>query len=174
MRSQSVPSPQQVRSEIARHTFLRERLKVEIPEIDCETLADTLEGISDLREVLGEVLRSALEDEAYIQGLSSRLSEMRARLQRLESRAEKKRSLVFRAMIEGEIPKLTEPDFSASLRQGAPTLEIICVDAIPDRFWKPQPSKIDRLGLISALKDGLKTNAAKLADASMQLSVRTK
>ena len=44
----------------ARFGALRDRLLVEVPDIDEETLADTLEGITDLREMLAELVRSAL------------------------------------------------------------------------------------------------------------------
>src|SRR5918999_3753923 len=112
-------------AELARHKVLRTRLLAEIPDLDAETLADTLEGITDLREVLAEVLRSALDDEALAGGLSARLSDMKARLDRLETRARRKRQLVLNAMIEADIAKLPEADFTASLRQGTPTLEVI-------------------------------------------------
>src|SRR5215470_14407589 len=75
----------------------------EYPEIDDETLADTLEGVTDLRDMLAELVRSALDDEALASGLSMRLTEMRARVQRLEYRAEKKRELARRVMAEAEI-----------------------------------------------------------------------
>ena len=174
MRREALPSPLVLRAEVARHTYLRDRLRAEIPDLDCETLADTLEGMSDLRELLCALLRSALEDEAYAHGLSLRISDMKARLERFEIRARKKRDMVLRSMREGDIPKLLETDFTASLRLGAPTLDIIAEEAIPDEFWKPQPAKLDRSGLITALKGGFKTNAAKLAEPGLQLSVRTK
>ncbi|HRI98855.1 MAG TPA: hypothetical protein PLZ93_24730, partial [Nocardioides sp.] len=43
---------------------VREQLLAQIPDLDEETLADTLEGLSDLPQMLGEIVRSALEDEA--------------------------------------------------------------------------------------------------------------
>ena len=52
--------------ELSRHRAFRDRLLAEIPDLDNETLADTLEGLTDLREMLAEVIRSALEDEALL------------------------------------------------------------------------------------------------------------
>src|SRR5689334_14881017 len=105
-------------AESTRRKALRDRLLTEIPELDSETLADTLEGITDLKETLAEVIRSALEDEALVAGLSTRLCDMKARLARLESRAKRKRELALKTMCEAEIAKLEQADFTVSLRRG--------------------------------------------------------
>ena len=124
--------------------------------------------------MLAEVVRSALDDEALAGGLSTRLSDMKARLERLEERAKRKRQLVLRAMSEAEIPKLTEADFTASVRAGAPTLEVVAEDKIPAAYWKPQPPKLDKQGILAALKSGADVEGASLHPPQMQLSVRTK
>jgi hypothetical protein len=124
--------------------------------------------------MLAEVIRSALEDEALAAGLSTRLSDMKTRLERLETRARRKRELALKAMNEAEIPKLTVDDFTASLRQGAPTLEVVEETKIPAAYWKPQPPKLDRQGLLAALKAGTAIEGAALAPPYLQLSVRTK
>jgi hypothetical protein len=161
-------------SEVGRYKLLRDQLLEQIPDLDAETLADTLEGITDLREVLAELVRSALEDEALAGGLATRLAEMRARAQRLEARAEKKRALALRAMTEAEIQTLLVPDFTASLRRAAPALEVLTEELIPDAYWKPQPAKLDRQTLLAALKSGVQIDGAALAAPQVQLSVRTK
>ncbi len=66
---------------------------------------------------------------------------------------ERKRSVVLQAMTEAGITKFMAPDFSASLRQGSPTLAIAAEDLIP-AAWKPQPAKLDKLTLLAALKSG--------------------
>jgi hypothetical protein len=156
------------------YSFLRDRLIAEIPDIDQETLADTLEGISDLPELLTEILRSALNDEALVVGLASRVDDMKERLARFETRAKRKRDLVRRAMAEADIQKLTVPDFTASLKQSAPSLDVLAEDQIPPAYWKPQPSKLDKQGLLAALKSGTVIEGAALAAPQLQLSVRTK
>lgn len=124
--------------------LLREQLLVEVPGMDHETLADTLEGISDLREMLAEIIRSALDDEALAAGFSTRLSDMKARIERFETSAKRKRELALRAMDEAEISKLLVADFTASLRHAAPTVEVIDEAKIPAAYWKPQPPRLDR------------------------------
>ncbi len=48
--------------ELTYHEYLREQLRNEFPDIDEETLADTLEGLTNLNEMLGAVVRSHLDD----------------------------------------------------------------------------------------------------------------
>ena len=63
------------------------------PDADEKTLVDTLEGITDLHEMIAAIIRSALVDEALQTGLRTRLEDMRQRLARLEERGAKKRQL---------------------------------------------------------------------------------
>ena len=160
--------------EIGRHCFLRDRLLAEFPGLETEVLADTLEGLTDLREMLAEIIRSALDDEALATGLSTRLSDMKSRLGRFEARAQRKRELALKAMSEAEIPKLMVADFTASLRQGAPTVDVVEEAKVPAAYWKPQPPKLDRQGLLAALKAGTLVEGAVLQSPKLQLSVRTK
>jgi hypothetical protein len=124
--------------------------------------------------MLAEVIRSALDDEALATGLSTRLADMKARLERFEVRAKRKRQLALQAMTEAEIPKLAEADFTASVRQGTPTLDVTAEDKIPAAYWKPQPSKLDKQGLLAALKAGTEIEGVAIASPQPQLSIRTK
>ena len=53
---------QRVTVESASHRALRDRLLAEVPDLDPETLANTLEGLTDLREVLAELVRGRTDD----------------------------------------------------------------------------------------------------------------
>lgn len=44
-------------AELSLHEYVRAQLAAQFPEADEETLADTLEGLTDLREMLARVIR---------------------------------------------------------------------------------------------------------------------
>jgi hypothetical protein len=160
--------------ELSKHQLLRQRLMTDYPTADEETLLDTLEGITDLHEMIAAVIRSALVDEALHSGLRSRLEDMKQRLARLEERSTKKRQLALDAMSEVGLTKLQQPDFTASLRAGSPALVVIAEDAIPSAYWVPQPAKLDRQALLGKLKLGGEVPGAQLSNPQPVLAVRTK
>ncbi len=160
--------------ELTHHRYLRERLEAAFPDADEETLMDTLEGMTSLTDSLAELLRSSQEDQSLASALRSRMSDMQARCGRFEERARKKRELVCTVMEEADLKKLMEPDFTVSLRPSRAPLMIIDEAAIPGDYWKPQPAKLDRIGLISALSNGRDIPGAVLGNPPMTISVRTK
>ena len=164
----------QLKGELIRYQATKERLLANWPEIDCETLDDTLEGITDLHEMIAAVIRSALVDEALHAGLRFRVDDMRERLSRLELRASKKRQLALEAMTEVGLTKLEQPDFTASARAGSPALVVIAEDRIPEAYWLPQPPKLDRQAILGELKRGIDIPGAQMSNPKPVLSVRTK
>ncbi len=164
---------QPVLRELTHHRYLRERLEAAFPDADEETLMDTLEGMTSLTDSLAELLRSSQEDQSLASALRSRMSDMQERCGRFEDRARKKRELVCSVMEEAELKKLMEPDFTVSLRPARAPLMIIDEAAIPGDYWRPQPAKLDRMGLISALSNGRDIPGAVLGNPPMIISVRT-
>ena len=159
---------------LALHSELRRRLLESEPDIDETTLADTLEGATDLNEAIAEVVRLALLDASYIAGLKHRIDEMRARLDRLELRHERKRAAVLHAMEAAGIAKITEPDFTVTLKASPLSVCITDETAIPEWFWIPQPARLDKRALLDALKAGTGITGAELANRHNSLAIRTK
>jgi hypothetical protein len=163
-----------IKAAVQRFTQLRERLKQDYPDIDDETLADTLEGISDLPEQLQAVIRSALEDESLAEALKLRLTDIRTRINRFEERSERKRALAASVMRDAGLPRLIAPDFTASVRPVAPGLVVSNETLIPPDYWVPQPPKLNRQELISILKSGTPVPGAGLSNGGSTLSVRVR
>jgi Siphovirus Gp157 len=160
--------------ETLRYQRAKQRLLEDFPSADEETLLDTLEGITNLHEMIAAVIRSALVDEALHIGLRFRVEDMKERLSRLEQRGAKKRQLALDAMNEVGLTKLEQPDFTASARAGSPALVVIAEDRIPDAYWLPQPPKLDRQAILGELKRGAEIPGAQMSNTKPVLSVRTK
>ena len=158
----------------AEHVALKADLLAMFTDIDDETLADTLEGISSLPEALATVVRAYLEDLSLVATLGMRIGEMQERLARFEARAEKKRVLVTQVMERAELPKLQEPDFTVSLRAVPPGLVVSDETAIPADYWKPQLPKLDKKGLLASLNAGQVVPGAVLGNGSTTIAVRTR
>src|SRR5262245_2539365 len=99
-----------------RYRLIRDRIIAEDPQIDERTLADTIEGLTDLHEIVAAIIRSTLSDETLATGLKCRIAGMQGRLDRLENRASKRRQFAKDIMVEMDLKKITAPDFTVSIR----------------------------------------------------------
>jgi Siphovirus Gp157 len=153
---------------------VRERLRAEDPAIDDCTLSDTVEGLTDLHEVLAAIIRAALADEAMATGLKGRIAEMEDRLGRLQDRSAKRRQIAKDVMVDLDLRKIAAPDFTASVRPGLPALTVIDEAAVPSIYWEPRDPKLNRQGLLADLKQGAEITGVTLSNPEPVLSVRTK
>jgi hypothetical protein len=158
---------------VAKYQRIREQVGTEEPDLDERTLADTVEGLTDLHEIVAAIIRSALTDEALAKGLRGRIKEMQQRLERLEDRVSKRRGVARDVMLETGIKRIAAPDFTVSIRDGSPSLIVTDEAAIPTTYWQPQAPKLDRLAVLGALKQGNQVSGAALSNNQPELSVRT-
>jgi len=157
-----------------RYRAIRDRIRAEDPQIDDRTLADTIEGLTDLHEIVAAIIRSALSDETLATGLKCRIADMQGRLDRLENRASKRRQIAKDIMVELDLKKITAPDFTVSIRPGMPTLLVLDEAAVPSIYWQPSAPRLNRQGLLSELKNGAEIRGVTLSNPEPVLSVRIK
>src|SRR4029450_11095346 len=153
---------------------IRDRIRERDPQIDDQTLADTVEGLTDLHEVLTAVIRAALADQALATGLEGRIGEMQARRHRFQDRAAKRRQIAKDVMVELDLKKLSAPDFTPSIRLGTPALMVIDEAAVPSIYWEPREPRLNRQELANDLKQGAEIAGVTLSNPAPVLSVRTK
>src|SRR4029077_15104241 len=142
--------------------------------IDEQTLADTVEGLTDLREIVTAIIRAALRDEALVTGLKGHIAEMQDRLERLQDRASKRRQIAKDVMVDLDIKKIAAPDFTVSIRPGMPSLLVLDEAAVPSIYWHPVAPRLDRQGLLGELKEGADIKGVTLSNPEPVLSVRTR
>ena len=165
---------QRVGVAVQQYHVIRDRLLREDPELDQRTLADTVEGLTDLHEIVAAIVRSALQDEARAVGLKGRIGDMQGRLERLEDRSSKRRQIARDVMGEIDLKKLVAPGFTVSVRPGSPSLVVIDESVIPSSFFEPREPRLNRQALLAELKGGTSITGAELSNPTPVLSVRTK
>ena len=153
---------------------VRDRIRAQDPQIDEQTLADTVEGLTDLHEIVQAIIRSALADEAQATALKCRIADMQERLDRLQDRASKRRQIAKDVMVELDLKKLTAPDFTASIRPGTPALMVIDEAAVPKIYWEPREPRLNRQELANDLRQGAEIAGVSLSNPESVLSVRTR
>jgi hypothetical protein len=153
---------------------IRDRIRAEDPRIDEQTLADTVEGLTDLHEIVAAIIRAALADEALATGLKGRIAEMQDRLERLQDSAAKRRQIAKDVMLELDIKKITAPDFTVSIRPGLPALQVLDEAAVPSIFWQPVAPRLKRQELLTELKGGGQIEGVALSNPEPVLSVRVR
>jgi Siphovirus Gp157 len=161
-----------VRRELHRHEYWRDRLLAEFPDADEVTLRDTLSGFTKLDEVLVCLTRSYLDDVDIAAALGIRIGTMEERLRRIEARAEKKRAALASAMEEAGIKTLHQPDFTLSLRAIPPSVVVLDEEVIPEVYWVPKPPKLDKRALGNALREGKIIPGVVLGNGAATISIR--
>ena len=158
---------------LRQHEYLRQQLAERFPDADEETLRDTLEGMTDLTDMLAELIRSSLDDKALVTALKQREADMKERRERFENRAQKKRDLVEATMERADIKKIAEADFTAGMRAGKRKVMVIDEAAIPESFWRTQAPTLDKVALLAALQANAVAGAT-LNNPKPVLAIRTK
>ncbi len=159
---------------ISERDLLLAQLREQFPDVDEQTIQDTVEGETEVNEMLAAILRSSLDDLALVVAIKTRMSDMTERIERISGRAEKKREIVRSVMERADIKRLDEPDMTVSLRAAAPPLIVTDKEIVPDMFWLAQPPKLDKKGMRQWIMDGKSVPGAFLGNTALTISVRTK
>lgn len=155
------------------HLILREKLLEQMPELadDPECLLDTLEGLTDLTDQLAALVRSAVSDEAKLEGLTQYQIKLAERRAALRERAERKRRLALNYMTELDIKKIITPDLSITRKRVAPAVIIADEAALPDNLMRVKREP-DKTAIKAELLSGKPVPGATLSNGSETLQVK--
>lgn len=135
--------------ERATYALLKERLQsVYGLGDDDNTLADTLEGETDLHGLLSRMVREARHREADAETCKAQIELLKTRKTRLEDGAEKIRKIVAETMLDMGIKKLAPGDFTASARLTASRPKVVDADQLPEWAVKIETKRVPDLAMI--------------------------
>lgn len=158
---------------------LRERLKSEYGLADeDEALEDTLEGASELPELLAMMARDAVQAKDYREAIEHRIRIMSDRANRLGNRHDKIRAAISWALQEAgwkKIPGEALPEMSVTLSNGQRPLIIENEDEVPTLFLRFKTvTEVKRKELRDWLESGNQMPAARLGNTQPVLTIRTR
>lgn len=161
--------------ELAAWERIKSELLTQYPDLDDETLFDTLDGETDLQEACLKVLRSAEEDKMLIEGIKARKAELDERKARFDRRIEAKRHAVTNIMDRAGIKKFEAPDMTVSVRAVAPSLVLPdTVDLPPEYVNQELVLKPNRNAIKDAISAGKEVPGVTLTNGGISITVRTK
>lgn len=140
----------ELRSQANAYAILKDQLIAATGlDADDECLADTLEGLSDLNEIIIRAAREAKQAEAMAEAMKAVIAENNERKQRFTAKGEKIRAAIAHAMADAGLPKIAAPDLTISQRAGKVAPKIVDADALPD--W----AKVEKI-VMSPDRDAIK------------------
>lgn len=146
-----------MRDEIAESLSLEARaaadLLRELATDDAELAHDMVEGETGLIEAISAAIAEIDQCEIIATGCKAKAEEIGKRRSRAEGRAERVRAMIERALLVAEIPTVTLPTATISVKRLPPRLIVDDESAIPAEFWIAQPPKLDKSALNAAAKD---------------------
>ena len=145
---------------------------------DDECLRDTLEGITDLDELIVRAIREANRAKAMANAMTKIIKDNETRRERFLAKVEKIREAVALAMSDAGLNKIAAADVTLSLRRSKPVPKIIDADALP--AWA-RFEKIVQSPNLNAIKDayaddpaGFSVPGVVITNAAPILTIRSK
>lgn len=138
---------------------------------DADLIASTVEGETQLVDVMQRGLARVLELNGMLDGIAGMIASLKDRGERLETQRDRIKELLSVAMQTAGMKRLESPLATVSLRAVAPSVVVTSESDIPSRFWKPQEPKLDKRELLKALKDGA-IAGAQLSNGGQTISIK--
>jgi hypothetical protein len=153
----------------------RELERLDVEEIDEQTLADTLEALQG--EITVKATNCALfarNIETFAATVDDAALQMAERAKRLRRKADSIRGYLLNQMRGAGISKIQAPEFTVSIRKNPAAVHIAPDAAIPLEYWvtpEPPPARPDKRKLAEALKAGTAIDGVTL-EQTERLEIR--
>lgn len=128
---------------------------IDDPEIDAQTLADTMEAIEgELEEKADNYARVIADASALSDGLKAQIDRLTERKRAIENNTKRMKEALQDAMQSTGKTNFKTQLFSFRIQKNPPSVNITEGAKLPEKYLIPQPEKIDKKSIIADLKAG--------------------
>lgn len=132
---------------------------------------DMIEGSTNAFELLNRIVMRERDANAMEASIGAIIKDLQTRKGRFERLKEAMRSLAFKVMKAGDLPKVELPIATISISRRAGGVKIVDADSIPPRFQRVVREP-DKVAIKAALEAGKKVRGAELGEPVESLNVR--
>ncbi|MBR1206584.1 MULTISPECIES: siphovirus Gp157 family protein [unclassified Bradyrhizobium] len=163
-RAKPPAAPQRdLQRELVAASALKDQLKAIFGEDeDVTLLCDTIEGETDLLEMVDQVLVQILLDREQIAGIDAMSAKRELRKKRLDDRCRSMETMLLGVLDVLEQRRIERPLALIFSRAKPDKIDVTDEAAIPSQFFKTPEPALNRADLLKALKDRRDTLAGKL------------
>lgn len=159
-----------VRNELVKWDEIKSQINTD--DIDEKCLLDTLEGATNMHELLLSIEDGIAERDGEIDYLKKRIEQLGIRQSRMKNTNESLRNIITSVMDRAGIKTVTGPMATLTVKSTPRKLEIDDENIIPSKFWIKQPPKLDKKMIAAAIKNKESVPGALLGNGGITLQIR--
>ena len=148
---------------------------MEDPELDPQTLADTMEAVEGELEIKAENYAKVMKNlEADVTGIKAEIERLSERKKTIENNIKNMKSALQMAMETTGKTKFKTELFSFNIQKNAPTVVIDASDPnnIPPDFLKFKEPEVDKTAIKAAIQNGMDLTGVAHLDQSESLRIK--
>lgn len=138
---------------------------------DDTLISDMVEGETSLIEALDLALSQISLDQGLLVGIKSHTDKVATRKARIEKRIGILKSAIQSALNAAHIKTHEGPTATVTTKAIPKSAIVVDESAIPSKYFKPQPPKLDKKALLADLKDG-SVDGAELSNGGETIQIR--
>lgn len=142
-----------------------------VGDADEQLLHDSLEGETDLFELVDELLEQYAEEDAQYEAIQNRLDALSVRKSSSKSRGDRIREALMACLQAGGLDSLRRPEGTLSLTDKKPSVESVDESLLPEQFFKTE-KKVSKSAINEALKRGEIVPGITMSNGGPSLTVR--
>jgi len=144
-------------------------------DFDEQLKMSTLEGETELREIVSLLLAENEDDEGAIKQVKEQIDARRERIARFERRIDSRRNAIISLMDTAQVTKLPLPEATVSLRTLRGRPYVFDAEQLPDSFVKIETvRKPDREAIDAAFERGETVPGVTVTNGGSSLTIRRK
>lgn len=166
---------QSITQELSKEAEAAKALMANVRDVlagDEDAIEDAIEGETNFKEACARAVARLAEIDALTDAIKAQRDSLDVRFKRLEQQGDNIRAALVAAMETAELAKLELAQATISRKAVAPKLTVTDEQAIPTHYFKRADPKLDRVALLSALKDKQIIPGAELSNGGETLAVR--